>query len=106
METKYVKLQELLSDEETCKRLFALSAEECSVTLKNEYGLDFSVDELNEIMRGIQAALKDRQNGELNESDLEMVAGGRDSSAYGFGYSCGRFVPAAVVVGLAVASVW
>ena len=83
-----------------------LSAEECSVVLKNEYGLDFSVAELTDVMNGIQAALKDRQNGELDEGDLDMVAGGRDSSAYGFGYSCGRFVPAAVVVGLAVATVW
>lgn len=107
METKYLKLQEVLKDEANCKRLFVLSAEECSVVLKNEYDLDFSVAELTDIMNGIQAALKDRQNGELDEADLEMVAGGkRDNSAYGYGYSFGRFVPAAVVVGLAVATVW
>ena len=106
METKYLELQELLKDEATCKKLFVLSAEECSEVLQKEYNLDFSVAELTDIMNGIKAALSDRQNGELNETDLEMVAGGRDSSAYGYGYSFGRFVPAAVVVGLAVATVW
>lgn len=106
METKYLKLQELLKDEETAKRLFMLDVEECSAVLQKEYNLDFSIEELNEFMRGIQAALKDRQNGELDENDLEMVSGGRDSSAYGYGYSFGRFVPAAVVVVLAVAAVW
>lgn len=106
MESKYLKMQEMLKDEATCKKLFVLSAEECSVVLKNEYELDFSVAELTDIMNGIKAALNDRQNGELDESDLEMVSGGRDSSAYGYGYSFGRFVPAAVVVGLAVATVW
>lgn len=106
METKYLKLQELLKNEETCKRLFVLNAEECSDVLKKEYGLDFTKDELAEFMNGVKAALKDRENGELDEQDLETVAGGRDSSAYGYGYSFGRFVPAAVVVGLAVATVW
>ena len=106
METKYLQLQELLKDENTGKKLFMLSVEECSDVLQKEYGLIFSVDELTEFMKGIQAALRDRQNGELDESDLDMVSGGRDSSAYGYGYSFGRFVPAAVVVVLAVATVW
>ena len=106
MEPKYLKLQEMLKDEATCKKLFVLSADEASVVLQKEYGLEFSVEELTDIMNGIKAALNDRQNGELDEGDLEMVSGGRDSSAYGYGYSFGRFVPAAVVVGLAVATVW
>lgn len=105
METKYLKLQELLKDEVTSKKLFTLSVEECSDVLLKEYGLDFSVEELTEFMKGLQAALKDRKNGELDESDLEMVSGGRDSSAYGYGYSFGRFVPAVVVVCIA-ASAW
>ena len=105
METKYLKLQELLKDEVTGKKLFTLSVEECSDVLLKEYGLDFSVEELTEFMKGLQAALKDRKNGELDESDLEMVSGGRDSSAYGYGYSFGRFCPAVVVVCIA-ASAW
>lgn len=105
MEPKYSMLQELLNDEATCKKLFMLSPEECSDVLQKEYNLTFSVDELNDIMKGIKAALDDRANGELVEADLEMVSGGRDSSAYGFGYSFGRFVPAAVVVCVA-ASAW
>lgn len=106
METKYLKLQELLTNEETAKKLFVLSVEECSDVLQKEYNLDFSVEELTDFMNGIRAALKDRQNGELDETDLDMISGGRDSSAYGYGYSFGRFVPAAVVVVLAVAAVW
>ena len=106
MEEKYLKLEELLKDEATCKRLFVMNAEEVSAVLLKEYGLDFSVGELTDFMNGVKAALHDRENGELGEADLEMVAGGRDSSSYGRGYSFGRFVPAAVVVGLAVATVW
>jgi len=106
MEEKYLKLQEILKDETNCRRLFVLSAEEASEILKKEFDLDFSVAELTDFMNGIKAALSDRQNGELEETDLEMVSGGRDSSAYGRGYSFGRFVPAAVVVGLAIATVW
>ena len=107
MEPKYLKLQEMLKDESTCKKLFVLTAEECSDVLKKEYDLDFSVTELTDIINGIKAALNDRQNGELKEAELEMVSGGRDSSAYGYGYSLGRFVPAAViVVGVCIAAGW
>jgi len=106
MENKYLKLQEILKNEETCRRLFVLNAEECSNVLEKEYGLDFSKDELAEFMNGVKAALKDRENDELDEKDLEAVSGGRDSSSYGYGYSFGRFVPAAVVVGIAIATVW
>ena len=98
MEPKYLKLQEMLKDESTCKKLFVLSAEECSDVLQKEYDLDFSVAELTDIMNGIKAGLNDRQNDELKETDLEMVSGGRDNSAYGFGYSTGRFVPAVALV--------
>jgi len=106
MEEKYLKLQEILKDEANCKRLFPLSADEAALTLKKDYNLDFSVDELTEFMNGVKAALKERQDGELEESDLEMVSGGKGNSSYDYGYSFGRFVPAAVVVGLAIASVW
>ena len=106
MEPRYQKLQELLKDEATCKKLFVLNAEEASEVLKKEYGLDFTVAELTSIMNGIKDALRDRQSGELGETDLEMVSGGAKDKDYGYGYSFGRFVPAAVVVGLAVASVW
>lgn len=107
MEDKYLKLQELLKDESNCKRLFVLNAEEVSDVLQKEYNLDFSTEELTDFMNGLKAALNDRQNGELAAEDLEMVSGGkRDSSAYGQGYSAGRFLPAAAVVGIAVAVVW
>lgn len=106
MEPKYLKLQEMLKDEATCRKLFVLNAEECSEVLKKEYDLDFTAEELTDIMNGIKAALNDRQNGELGETDLEMVSGGKKNSSYDYGYSFGRFVPAAVVVGLAIASVW
>jgi len=106
MEPKYAKLQELLKDEATCRKLFVLNADECSKVLKEEYDLDFTPGELAEIMNGIKAALNDRQNGELAESDLEMVAGGKKNTSYDYGYSFGKFVPAAVVVGLAIATVW
>lgn len=106
MEEKYLKLQEILKDEATCKRLFAMNVETAADTLKKEFGLEFSVDELIDFMNGVKAALSDRENNELGEADLEMVSGGRNQAAYDSGYSFGRFVPAAVVLGIAVATVW
>lgn len=105
MEERFLKLQELLSNEETAKKLLALSAEEASCVLTSEYGIDFSVEELNDIVRGILDAAKEKENGELSVTDLENVSGGgKGSNSYNFGKSVGGAVPvvfAMVCIGIA-----
>lgn len=99
MEERFVKLKELLTDEEQAKRLLNLSAEEAAKVLEEEYGIHFTVDELNDIMLGIQDSVKERENGELSANDLDQVAGGgRGSDSYNFGRSVGGAVPAMVVL--------
>lgn len=104
MEERYVKLQALLTNEETAKKLLALSAEEATHVLAAEYGIDFSAEELKEIMRGIQDAVKEAENAELSETDLEMVAGGKKGSdAYEFGKAAGKAAPVIVALGCVIA---
>jgi len=103
MEERYVKLQGLLSSEETAKKLLALSAEEAVHVLAVEYGVDFSVEELNEIMRGIQDAVKEAENAELSVTDLDQVAGGgKGSDAYQFGKSAGKAAPIIIALGTVI----
>ncbi len=108
MEERFVKLQELLSAEETAKKLLTLSAEEASKVLSTEYGIEFSVEELNDIMRGIRDSIKEQENGELAEEDLELVSGGgKGSSSYNFGKSVGKAAPVAVaLISVAVIVGW
>lgn len=108
MEERFVKLKELLSNEEQAKKLLNLSAEEAVKVLEEEHGIHFTVDELNDIMLGIQDSIKERENGELTANDLDHVAGGgRGSEAYEFGKSVGGAVPAVVILGcIAIAFGW
>ena len=108
MEERFIKLQELLSNEETARSLLPLSAEEATNVLASEYGIDFTVEELNDIMLGIRDSIKERENGELSADDLDQVAGGgKGSSAYNFGKSVGGAVPAAVIlISIAVMTGW
>ncbi len=106
MEERYLKLQEILKDEATCRRLFVMDAKEAADVLKKEYDVEFTAEELADFMNGVKAAMNERGDGELGETDLEMVSGGRNQGAYNSGYSFGKMVPAGVLVGLAVAQVW
>lgn len=106
MEERFIKLQELLTNEETAKKLLALSAEEASTALAAEYGITFTVEELNDIVRGIQDSVKEAQNVELSENDLDQVSGGgKGSESYNFGKSVGGAAPvvfAMICIGVAM----
>lgn len=107
MEERFIKLKELLSNEDTAKKLLLLDVEEASRVLSAEYGIDFSIEELNDIMRGIQDAIKEKEQEELSESDLEQVAGGgKGSDAYEFGKSAGRAAPIIIALGVVIWATW
>lgn len=108
MEKRFEKLQELLTNEETAKKLLVLTAEEASSVLAAEYGVDFTADELNDIMQGMKDAAKELADGELSVEDLDLVAGGgKGSEAYQFGRSAGRAAPIVVaLVTVAVLTGW
>lgn len=89
MEQRVVKLTELFKDEQISKKLVSLSAEEASRYLKEEFNLDFSVDELNDIAAGMKQAMEKDSSDELTEESLEAVAGGL-LPAYTVGYYVGR----------------
>lgn len=99
MNEKFTKLKELLTNEESAKKLLALSPEEATHVLSSEYGLSFTVDELNDIVLGIKDSVAEKEGGELSADDLDQVAGGgKGSDAYNFGRSVGGSMPAAVVL--------
>lgn len=64
--------QYLTSDPDRAKDLLALKAQEALQRINAE-GYDFTIDELNEYCKAFKAAVTE---GELNESELETVAGG------------------------------
>ena len=87
MDDKMMKLSELLSDEEYAKKLFAMSVEDAQKELER-VGLRFSTEELIALAQGIRASLN--ENGELNEGELENVAGGRNQRTVEQGKEIGR----------------
>lgn len=105
MEKRFEKLNELLSNEETAKKLLGLTAEEASAVLTNDYNIDFTAEELNDVMLGILDSIKESSDCELTADDLDKVAGGgKGSEAYEFGKSAGKAAPvvvALVCVGIA-----
>lgn len=62
----------LAQDPDKLKKLLEMSPEEASAVLHDE-GIDITAEELVEFLNNIMASLKD---GELNENDLDTVAGG------------------------------
>ena len=106
MEERFIKLKELLSNEETAKKLLTLSAEDAAGVLAEEYGVNFTVEELNDIVLGIQDSIKEKNSSELSETDLDMVSGGgKGSESYNFGKSVGAATPvvfAMICIGVAM----
>lgn len=101
MEAKYLSLNELFKDSGTAQKLMNSSAEEAVIYLKEQHGLDFTVEELNEVAQGIQVALKEEAADELTSDQLEDVTGGgKGSGAYNAGYYIGKTVK---IVGTAAA---
>lgn len=98
MEGKFLSLSELLKDGETAQKLLGCSPEEAVLILREQYHLEFTVDELKDVATGIQDALKDASD-ELSADQLESVAGGgKGSGAYNAGYYIGKTVK---VIGVA-----
>ncbi len=105
MEQKYVKLQELLGNEEIAKRLIEMSPEDVSKVLAEEYDLEFTPEQLIDIANGIKDEIRGESD-ELSDSDLAQVSGGRkrNEDDYQFGRSVGKGTP--VVVALVCVAVF
>ena len=105
MEPRYESLTNLFKDAEVAQRLLAYSPEEAVVVLKEEFHLEFTVEELVDVAEGIKAALTGSSE-ELTEDQLEEVAGGKKgSTAYKVGNYIGKVVKAVgVVAGIFVAA--
>ena len=100
MEERYEKLIDLLKREEVIKTLAGLSPEEVTDFLQNEYGLVFTIDEVEMIAKGMKEAINDNVSDELSEEILETVSGGgKDSIPYKVGYYAGKVVKAIKAVG-------
>lgn len=98
MEPKFEALISLFKkDAEATQKLFACSAEEAVAILSQEYNLEFTVDELNEVAAGIKAGIANETGDELNADQLEDVVGGAKSGAYYAGYYIGKVVGVAGV---------
>lgn len=98
MEPKFEALVSLFKkDAEAAKKLMACSAEEAVAVLSQEYNLEFTVDELNEVAAGIKAGMANESSDELSLDQLDNVAGGGKSGAYYAGYYIGKAVGVAGV---------
>lgn len=73
MEERFAKLDALLEDEAKASEVFSGTKEEAREKLA-AIGIEFSEEEFNEFLEGAKLALN--KNTELDEDDLEQVAGG------------------------------
>lgn len=105
MDMRFENLNNLFKDAEVAQKLLACTAEEAVVILKEQYDLEFTVDELNEVAAGIKAALTAEASDELTSEQLEEVVGGGKSGAYYAGYYIGKTVIAGCVIVGGVAAV-
>ena len=69
------RAKELFADEECVKSLLPLETPEQVQAAAKAKGLDLTLDEISAIKGAIKGSLTNT-NGELNEADLEKVAGG------------------------------
>lgn len=76
-EEKSIELAEILNaDEETAKRLLAMSPEEAAAELRAK-GCDFSPEELLEFGEGLNILITaKKEQRELTEEELDKVSGG------------------------------
>ena len=105
MDQKFEALGNLFKDAAVMQQLLACTAEEAAAVLKNQYGLEFTVDEMNDIASGIKKALEENGD-ELTSEQLENVVGGaKGSAAYNAGYYIGKTVCAGCVIVGGIAAV-
>lgn len=106
MNPRYEALANILKEEGTLEKLLNCTSEEAVVVLREEYQLDFTVEEMDEVAAGMKAAMEQGDSEELSLEDLENVAGGGNSTAYYAGYYIGKAVIAfGIGVGTAAAIV-
>ena len=84
---KYQKFEALLADPAKAEKLFEGSKQDVIAKL-NDKGIDFSEEEFDEILEGMNAVLTEESD-ELSEVDLEDVAGGSQKTR-DFGRKVGR----------------
>ena len=103
MESKFEALSNLFKDVDVARKLMSLSAEDAASYLKEQYNLEFTIDELNDVAAGANKALEEADSDELTEDQLEDVAGGgKGSTAYKVGYYVGKGLQVAgTVAGIA-----
>ena len=92
MEERFVKLEALLKDEAKASEVFSGSKEEARAKLA-AVGIVFSEEEFDEFLEGVKLTLN--KGAELNEDDLEQVAGGcPDCNSFGqrVGKTVGRIL--------------
>lgn len=74
------KFQELIENEEFCAKLHAVDSIEKAQTLLSEYGVEITVEELQQEMENAKMIMKEKgmisEGGELSAEMLEMVTGG------------------------------
>ena len=73
MEERFVKLDALLENEAKASEVFSGTKEEAREKLA-AMGIEFTDEEFNEFLEGVKLTLS--SGAELNEDDLEQVAGG------------------------------
>lgn len=92
MEQKYTQLQAKMEENQNfTEKLFNLdSPEEVQNFLKQE-GLDFTLEDINDLRNAIIAAAPKGEGGELSDDQLEGVAGGWVIAAIGATASAANF---------------
>lgn len=98
MANKFEKFEQLLQDAELAKKVLVPSVEETQKNLA-ELGMDFTIEELNQIAAGAS----ETSEAELQEEDLANVAGGavdKNSECYKLGKKCGNALANVFTIGL------
>ena len=98
MDTRFETLSNLFKDESVAQKLLSCTAAEAVAILQEQYHLEFTVEELDDVAVGIKAALTDPSSDELSVDQLEDVVGGGKSNAYYAGYYIGKTVMAGCVI--------
>ena len=79
MDERVSKLKELIANEDFAKELFGKQTAEEAQALLKDNGVEFTLDEVNQIGDGIRIIAKSQAaGGELSEDDLKSVSGGVD----------------------------
>ena len=79
MDERVSKLKELITNEDFARELFGKQTAEEAQALLKDNGVEFTLDEVNQIGDGIRIIAKSQAaGGELSEDDLKSVSGGVD----------------------------